>query len=148
MLAHIPKSVIAKNFKTDIAAWNPLSPEIHFTYSLAVSSCDWSKLDWIELFVLSRSIAPPPADQTNPVSPAGTVPQEFSYPFSKITLMPLDGGGYCFLFSLNCIKQIWRHIGSVKVADSTVFTIAEQLAVAEVIVNPGAMRFVFLTETS
>ena len=63
----------------------------------------------------------PPVDQKPPTSPQGTIPQPFSYEFSKTPAIQYSGG-------------------SVKIADSTVFNVATEVAVAEVTVEPGAMR--------
>ena len=64
---------------------------------------------------------PPPDDQQPPQSPAGPVPQPFSYPFSKMAPTQYSGG-------------------TAKIADSTVFGVSTQVAVAEVEVYPGGMR--------
>ena len=64
---------------------------------------------------------PPPDNQTAPQSPAGPVPQPFSFEFSKMPATQYSGG-------------------TAKIADSTVFNVSTQVAVAEVTVNPGAMR--------
>ena len=52
---------------------------------------------------------------------AGQVPQAYAYEFSKVAPTPLSGG-------------------SIKVADASVFPIAQQIAMAEIIIEPGAMR--------
>lgn len=44
------------------------------------------------LQTLNFALAPPPADQKDPVSPKGSIPQPFSYEFSKVVPTPLDGG--------------------------------------------------------
>ncbi|KAF9223268.1 oxalate decarboxylase [Gyrodon lividus] len=64
---------------------------------------------------------PPPDNQQAPESPQGTVPNPFTYPLSQVPITPLSGG-------------------SVKVVDSTVFTVSTTIAAAEVTVEPGAMR--------
>ena len=51
----------------------------------------------------------------------GTVPQPFSFEFSKMPVTQYTGG-------------------TAKIADSTVFNVSTQIAVAEVTVEPGAMR--------
>ena len=63
----------------------------------------------------------PSDDQKAPESPAGTVPQAFSFPFSEMEPTQYSGG-------------------TAKIADSTVFNVSTQIAVAEVTVYPGAMR--------
>ena len=64
---------------------------------------------------------PPPDDQQPPTSPEGEIPQPFSYEFSKVVPTQYSGG-------------------TAKIADSTVFNVSTQIAVAEVTVEPGAMR--------
>ena len=63
---------------------------------------------------------PPPDDQQDPMSPAGIVPNPFSFAFSNVTATPYEGG-------------------TVKVADSTTFKVST-IAVAEITVEPGAIR--------
>jgi oxalate decarboxylase/phosphoglucose isomerase-like protein (cupin superfamily) len=65
----------------------------------------------------------PAADQKNPVSPYGTVPDSFSFELSKVK--PLETSG-----------------GSVRIVDSTTFKVSTTIAAAEVTVEPGAMRWV------
>lgn len=67
----------------------------------------------------------PSENATAVEDPAGQVPQSYSYGFSKVTPTPLSGG-------------------SIKMADSSVFPVSQAIAVAEVTVVPGAMRFVYL----
>ena len=66
-------------------------------------------------------LVPPPDDQQPPTSPFGTVPEPFSYEFSKVAPTQYSGG-------------------TVKIADSTVFSVAKEVAVAEITVVPGGMR--------
>ncbi len=67
------------------------------------------------------SIAGPGPDSDAPTSPQGTVPEPFSFALSKMKATDLDGG-------------------SVKIVDSHTFTISKTIAMAEVTVEPGAMR--------
>ena len=53
--------------------------------------------------------------------PAGQIPSPFAYELSKVAPIPLSGG-------------------SMKVADASVFPIAQQISMAEIIIEPGAMR--------
>lgn len=77
-------------------------------------------LDWA--LTLARGAAvPPPDNQQPPTSPAGEIPQPFSYAFSEVTPTQYTGG-------------------TAKIADSTTFKVATKIAVAEVTVEPGAMR--------
>ncbi|KAI0032853.1 oxalate oxidase [Vararia minispora EC-137] len=63
----------------------------------------------------------PPTSDAAPEDPYGQVQSPFAYNFSQVPVTPLAGG-------------------SVKIADSRVFNIATEIAVAEVTVEPGAMR--------
>ncbi|KAH9924636.1 oxalate decarboxylase [Epithele typhae] len=98
-LAHLPKEVIAKNFQDDIS--------------------DWDEIPGDQLYIFPG--VPPPDDQQPPSNPQGTIPQPFSFEFSK--LQPTQYAG-----------------GTAKIADSTIFNVSTQIAVAEVTVEPGAMR--------
>ena len=62
-----------------------------------------------------------PDDTQPPMSPAGPVPLPFSFEFSKYPATQYSGG-------------------TAKIADSTVFNVSTQVAVAEVSVYPGATR--------
>ena len=68
----------------------------------------------------SISAAPGP-DSDAPVSPYGTVPLPYTFAMSQMPATQLSGG-------------------SVKIVDSHVFNISTTTAVAEVTVEPGAMR--------
>ncbi|KAJ7732147.1 oxalate decarboxylase [Mycena metata] len=72
-----------------------------------------------ELYIFPST--PPPTDAVAPASPQGGVPNPFSYALSKVNATQLPGG-------------------SVKVVDSSTFTVSTTIAAAEVTVNPGAMR--------
>ena len=72
---------------------------------------------------MSAPAAPPPDDAKAPSDPQGTVPSPFIFRLSQVKATELDGG-------------------SVKIVDSTTFPVSEAIAVAEVTVEPGAMRFV------
>ena len=98
-MAHVPKDVLAKNFQTDISAFD------HIPAS--------------ELYIFPS--APPPEDATAVESPQGQVPEPFTFALSQMKATELAGG-------------------SVKIVDSSMFKISKTIAVAEVIVNPGAMR--------
>lgn len=56
-----------------------------------------------------------------PSDPQGQIPNPFSYPLSKVNATKLSGG-------------------TVKIVDSTVFKISTTIAVADVTVEPGALR--------
>ena len=66
-------------------------------------------------------LAPPDPNSAAPTSPQGTVPSPFTFKLSQVAATQLQGG-------------------SVKIADSSTFTVAKTIAVAEVTVEPGAMR--------
>ncbi|KAI0671693.1 oxalate decarboxylase [Trametes maxima] len=98
-LAHVPKEVLAKNFKTNIAAFDHIPSR--------------------QLYIFPS--APPPDNAQAPSDPQGQVPSPFVFHMSKVNATSLDGG-------------------SVKIVDSTTFPVAQSIAVAEVTVEPGAMR--------
>ena len=68
-----------------------------------------------------HAFAEPPTTDTPVEDPFGQVPNPFYYPLSQVNATPLAGG-------------------TVKIADSTTFKIAEKIAVGDVTVEPGAMR--------
>ena len=105
--AHIPKDVLAKNFQTNISAFNDIPSS--------------------ELYIFPSESPSPNA--TAAEDPNGQVASPYSYSFSQVTPTPLSGG-------------------TIKFADSSVFPIAQQVAVAEVTVEPGAMRFVSIYDSS
>ncbi|KAG6825897.1 hypothetical protein H0H92_001935, partial [Tricholoma furcatifolium] len=72
-----------------------------------------------ELYIFPAALPDPDSDEV--VSPQGTVPQPFSFPFSQVKPTQLSGG-------------------TVKVVDSTTFNVATAIAAAEVTVEPGAIR--------
>ncbi|KAF5379837.1 hypothetical protein D9615_005766 [Tricholomella constricta] len=92
-------SLIAKNFQANISAFDHIPAE--------------------ELYIFPAELPEP--DNDAPKSPQGTVPEPFSFEFSKVKETKLSGG-------------------SVKVVDSTTFKISKTIAAAEVSVNPGAIR--------
>ncbi|KAH9945435.1 oxalate decarboxylase [Epithele typhae] len=98
-LAHVPKEVLAKNFKASMSAFDHIPAE--------------------QLYIFPS--APPPTNGAPVADPAGQVPNPFVFHLSQVNATALDGG-------------------SVKVVDSTTFTVSEAIAVAEVTVEPGAMR--------
>ncbi|KZT29786.1 oxalate decarboxylase [Neolentinus lepideus HHB14362 ss-1] len=98
-LAHTPKEVIAKNFQTDISAFDHIPAE--------------------QLYIFPG--VAPSDDAQAPVSPQGTVPQPYTFKMSQLPATQLSGG-------------------TVKVVDSRTFPVSVNTAVAEVTVEPGAMR--------
>ena len=63
----------------------------------------------------------PPTSDAAPSDPQGQVPDPFSFALSKVNATKLSGG-------------------SVKIVDSTTFKISTRIAVADVTVEPGALR--------
>ncbi|KAK0193464.1 oxalate decarboxylase [Armillaria mellea] len=72
-----------------------------------------------ELYIFPST--PPADDASAPESPQGTVPDPYSFALSKTNATQLAGG-------------------SVKIVDSTTFTVSTTIAMAEVTVEPGAIR--------
>ncbi|KDQ24774.1 hypothetical protein PLEOSDRAFT_1078793 [Pleurotus ostreatus PC15] len=72
-----------------------------------------------ELYIFPS--APPPDDALAPTSPQGSVPDPFSFALSKVNATQLAGG-------------------TVKVVDSSTFKVSKTIAMAEVSVEPGAIR--------
>nr|BAQ25797.1 oxalate decarboxylase 2 [Grifola frondosa] len=98
-MSHIPKEVIAKNFQTNISAFDHIPGQ--------------------QLYIFPS--APPPENAVAPEDPQGHVPNPFTFKLSQVKATPLSGG-------------------SVKVVDSSTFTIAKAIAVADITVEPGAIR--------
>jgi oxalate decarboxylase/phosphoglucose isomerase-like protein (cupin superfamily) len=63
----------------------------------------------------------PPTNDVAPSDPQGQIPNPFSYPLSKVNATKLNGG-------------------TVKIVDSTTFKVSKRIAVADVTVEPGALR--------
>lgn len=63
----------------------------------------------------------PPTSHVAPSDPQGQVPNPLSYPLSKVNATKLNGG-------------------TVKIVDSTTFKVSTKIAVADVTVEPGALR--------
>lgn len=79
----------------------------------------FNELPGEELYIFPA--APPGPDSDAPVSPYGSVPSPYTFAMSQMPATELSGG-------------------SVKIVDSHIFNISKTTAVAEVTVNPGAMR--------
>ncbi|KAL1724277.1 oxalate decarboxylase [Schizophyllum commune] len=86
----------------------------------ALGKDDFFSLPSQELYIFPAGYVPKDTD-TAPESPQGTVPLPFSFALSEMEPTKLNGG-------------------SVKIVDSTVFNISKTIAVAEVTVQPGAIR--------
>lgn len=63
----------------------------------------------------------PPNNDGAPSDPQGQVPDPYSYPLSKVNATKFSGG-------------------TAKIVDSTTFKISKRIAVADVTVEPGALR--------
>ncbi|KAL0066821.1 hypothetical protein AAF712_006224 [Marasmius tenuissimus] len=98
-LAHVPAEVIQKNFQVaDPKAFSHIPAK--------------------ELYIFPSE---PPANADAPEDPQGTVPQPFTFPFSKVEATQLAGG-------------------TVKIVDSTTFEVSTTIAAAEVTVEAGGLR--------
>ncbi|KAJ3542026.1 hypothetical protein NM688_g6014 [Phlebia brevispora] len=79
----------------------------------------WNTIPAHELYIFP---APVPADdQQPPVSPNGPTPEPYTFPLSQMPVKQVAGG-------------------TVKIVDSRTFKVAKNIAVAEITVEPGAMR--------
>ncbi|PCH42527.1 hypothetical protein WOLCODRAFT_177553 [Wolfiporia cocos MD-104 SS10] len=72
-----------------------------------------------ELYIFPS--VPPKSNAQPPASPQGQSPEPYTFPLSQMNATQFPGG-------------------SVKVVDSTVFKVSKTIAVAEVMLEPGAMR--------
>ncbi|OCH85111.1 oxalate oxidase [Obba rivulosa] len=98
-LSHVPKEVIAKNFRVNMSAFDHIPDR--------------------QLYIFPS--APPPPNAQAPSDPQETVPSPYFFEFSKVNATQYSGG-------------------SAKISDISNFPIAEAISVAEVSVDPGAMR--------
>lgn len=102
-LSHVPKEVIARNFKVSEEALSQLP----------------SRQLWIFPGNNSESLE---ADLAI-VKEAGEVPEPLSYALNLTEATNAPGGG-----------------GTVRIVDSTKFTISKTIAMADVTIEPGAIR--------
>ncbi|PBK61110.1 oxalate decarboxylase [Armillaria solidipes] len=84
-----------------------------------VDSSAFAHIPKEELYIFPSTL--PGSDDSGPVSPQGTVPNPFSFALSSANATVTSGG-------------------SVKIVDSTTFTVSTTIAMAEVTVEPGAIR--------
>jgi hypothetical protein len=119
-MQHVPKEVLAKNFQTDISAFDhiPAAELYIFPTSKLLSS---HSLRPPLSFTPTLHLAPPSPDAKAVSSPQGTVSDPYTFSMSTMPVTKLAGG-------------------SVKVVDSSTFKISSTIAAAEVTVNPGGMR--------
>ncbi|KDQ07255.1 hypothetical protein BOTBODRAFT_38960 [Botryobasidium botryosum FD-172 SS1] len=72
-LAHVPKEVLAKNFQTDISAFDHIPSD--------------------QLWIFPSAVPPSlDEDQSSAVSPYGNVPEPFTFPASKVNATAVEGG--------------------------------------------------------
>lgn len=98
-LGHVPKEVLAANFRTNISAFDHIPSQ--------------------GLYIFPSP--PPPVDAKAVDNPNGSPPEPFTFAMSKVKPTKVQGG-------------------QVKVVDSTTFKVSTEIAVAEVEVEPGAIR--------
>jgi oxalate decarboxylase/phosphoglucose isomerase-like protein (cupin superfamily) len=119
-LAHVPTEVLAKNLRTDAAAFAHIPGEELYIFPSGTSSSMSARR------CLANSACacadPLPTDASAPADPNGRVPEPFSYAFSRQAPTRTSSAG------------------SIKIADSSTFKVSEQIAVAEVSIAPGHMR--------
>lgn len=73
------------------------------------------------LLLILELVEPPSPDAVAPSDPLGQVPDSFFFAMSQMNATQLSGG-------------------TVKIVDSTIFAASTTIAVADVTVEPGAMR--------
>lgn len=102
-----------------ITDWLAHTPKEVIAKNFQASISTFNKLPGQELYIFPA--ASPGPDSDAPTSPYGTVPEPYTFAMSKLPATQYSGG-------------------SVKVVDSHTFNISTTTAVAEVTVEPGAMR--------
>lgn len=100
-LAHVPKEVIAHNFK--------------------VSEKDLKNIPSRQLWIFPGNNSASLEADLAIVKEAGEVPLPYSFALSKVVPTQKEGG-------------------TVKIVDSTTFNVSKTIAMAEVTIEPGAMR--------
>jgi oxalate decarboxylase/phosphoglucose isomerase-like protein (cupin superfamily) len=108
-LAHVPKEVIARNFK--------------------VPQTDLANMPSRQLYIFPGNNSESLEADLAIVKEAGEVPLPYSFEMSKMNATQKEGG-------------------SVKIVDSTIFNVSKTIAVAEVIIEPGAMRELHVSTSS
>ena len=117
-MAHVPKEVLAKNFQTNMSAFDHIPGEELYIFPAGTNRGFGQIVEW---WLTNIHAEPPSPDAMAVQNPQGQVPSPYTYSLSQVNTTPLAGG-------------------SVKIADSTVFPVSTGIAVAEVTVQPGAMR--------
>ncbi len=123
-LAHTPLSVIAKNFRSSMADFSGLPAQQLYIFPDSESLFPRITLT----FLICNGTAAPADDAKPPENPLGQVPSPFTFAFSQVNATQYSGG-------------------SAKIADTRTFGISTTISVAEVTVEPGAMRFVTRSPT-
>ncbi|KAJ3533783.1 hypothetical protein NM688_g7235 [Phlebia brevispora] len=99
--------------------WMAHTPKEVLARNFQTSISAFNQIPGQELYIFP-SESPSP-DAKAPEDPYGQIPMPFAYSFSQQPVIPASGGTY-------------------KIADSTVFNVSTQVAVAEITVVPGGMR--------
>ncbi|TFK42211.1 oxalate decarboxylase [Crucibulum laeve] len=111
------------NFNEDstflLTDWMSQVPKEVLANNFQVDQSAFNDIPGSQLYIFPSN--PPPDNQQNPVSPQGTVPEPFSFELSKFNATQFSGG-------------------TAKIVDSTIFNASKTIAVAEVTVEPGAIR--------
>lgn len=116
---------MAKNFQTNISAFNDLPGKELYIFPFSTSADHPS--DDLFRVSLGVNVAAPTPDAKAVANPQGQSATPFTFALSQVPETSLAGG-------------------SVKIVDSTVFNVSTQIAVAQVTVEPGAMRELHVRE--
>lgn len=124
-MAHVPKEVLAKNFRVNASAFDHIPDR--------------------ELYMIPSAVPDMTPAQENVVSPAGTVPLPFTFAASKA---PVQNVRFFFCLIDECADPGCYQVtgGSVKIVDSRTFNISQTIAMAEVTVVPGGIRELHVSE--
>ncbi|EMD37238.1 oxalate oxidase [Gelatoporia subvermispora B] len=102
-----------------ITDWLAHTPKDVIAKNFGVDISEFDRLPSHDLYIFPG--VAPPLDAKAPEDPQGTIPLPYSFEFSKVKPTQYAGG-------------------TVKIADTRTFPIAKTISVAEVTVEPGAMR--------
>ncbi|KAK7691334.1 hypothetical protein QCA50_004728 [Cerrena zonata] len=110
------------NFNEDdtflLTDWMAHLPKEVIARNFQDSISDWDDIPGQQLYIFPGT---PPANADPVPDPQGQVPEPFAFNFSQVQPVQYSGG-------------------TAKIADSTTFKVSTQVAVAEITVEPGAMR--------
>ncbi|KAL4248701.1 RmlC-like cupin domain superfamily protein [Abortiporus biennis] len=98
--------------------WMAHIPKEVIARNFQTSISAWNDIPGQELYIFPSE---PPTTDVPPSDPQGQVPQPFAFNFSGVAPTQYSGG-------------------TAKIADSTTFSVSTEVAVAEITVEPGAMR--------